>query len=50
MKIKLLVKDAPGNILEFVTAINKTENLTALVLPERNASGYYQIEVETLDT
>lgn len=49
MKIDVLSKDTVGNIFELVTNINKTLNLTALVLPERNKEGYYIIRIESLE-
>lgn len=48
MKIDVLSKDTAENIYELVTNINKTPNLTALVLHERNAENYYVIRIESL--
>lgn len=45
--IDLLTKDTSSNIMSFVTAINKTHNLTALVQKELK-DGYYVISVSTL--
>lgn len=50
MKIDLLSKETISNIFELVININKTSNLTALVLPERDKNGYYIIRIETLNT
>lgn len=47
MKIEVLSKDTVGNIFELVTNINKTSNLTALVLPKLNKDGYYVIRIES---
>ncbi|GAA0082851.1 hypothetical protein [Clostridium sp. CTA-6] len=49
MKINVLSKDTIGNIFELVTNINKTSNLTASVLHERNKEGYYIIRIESLE-
>ena len=36
MKIDVLSKDTIVNIFDLVTYINKSSNMTALVLPEKN--------------
>jgi len=38
----------PADILDFVTVINKTNNMTARVLPTVAGDQYYKILVETL--
>lgn len=48
MKIDVMSKDTPNNTYELVTNINKTQNLTARILPERNKDGSYIIRIETL--
>lgn len=48
MKIEVLSKDTIANIFDFVTYINKSHNMTALVLPELNKDGYYVIRIESL--
>jgi len=47
MKIEVLSKDTIANIFDLVTHINKSSNMTALVLPETNKDGYYIIRVES---
>jgi len=47
MKIEVLSNDAIGNIFAFVTYINKSPNMTALVLPEPK-DGYFVIRIESL--
>lgn len=49
MKIDVLSSDTVGNIFDLVTKINKTLNLTALVLPERSKEGHYVIRIESLE-
>lgn len=47
MKIDVLSKDTIVNIFDLVTYINKSSNMTALVLPEKNKDGYYIIRIES---
>jgi len=48
MKIKLLTRDTISNIMEFVTYINKSNNMTALA-QEQSEDGYYVICVESFE-
>jgi hypothetical protein len=49
MEIKLMSKDTASNIMQFVTSINKTPNMTAIVLPALTEDGYKVIKVESLE-
>ena len=48
MEIKLMTKDTSSNIMDFVTTINKTNNMTAIVEPQLSNDGYYVITVREL--
>ena len=48
MKIEVLSKAYTGDILELITYINKTDNLTALLLPETDKDGNFVIRIESL--
>jgi hypothetical protein len=45
MKIELISRDNVTNILEFVTYINKSDNMTAIVKQDLTIDGYRIIEV-----
>lgn len=43
--ITLKTNNSAGEIMDFIMAINKTNNLTALVLPELDGQNQIEIEV-----
>lgn len=47
--ITLKTTNSSTDIMNFATAINKTNNLTALVLPKLDSNGYFQIEIYKID-
>lgn len=49
MKTELQTKENPWTLLEFITLINKTENLTASVSNSRSEDESFTIQVETLN-
>lgn len=48
MKINVLSKDTTTNIFDLVTHINKTTNMTALVLPHKKDE-YFVIRIESFE-
>jgi hypothetical protein len=46
--ITLKTTDSSSNIMNFVTEINKTNNLTALVLPKLNDYNNFEIAIYKL--
>jgi len=49
MKIKVTSNDTMSNIMDLITYINKSNNLTALLLPIRDNDGRNVIVIESLD-
>lgn len=49
MTITLRTKEASNNVLYFATMINKTKNLTALVMPKKATDSEFIIKIETLE-
>jgi|GEM_PF-3715547 len=48
--ITLKTNNSSTDIMNFVTAVNKTNSLTALVLPKLDDKNYFEISVYKLNT
>lgn len=47
--ITLKTTNSSADIMNFVTAVNKTDSLTALLLPKLDDTNHFQIEIYKID-